>query len=427
MLNKFNLFIRRQIKQIRSGGVRILFKKIICTFRLFKYIYSFPIVGLIRLIKPIILIRIDQLNSSRIGHFAANTELYLCEKDAGINIPRQRYLDIFYLSEGPVCNKYLTKMWKKKLNIMPHLIIDPIFRLNDKIPGGEIHNIFKAGSSDRDTQGLFKKYPQHLYLSKEEERLGLKGLEKLQIPSGSNWICLIVRDSAYLESHQKKDWSYHNYRDCDIDNFNMIAKKLAELGYYVIRMGVKVKKPMARIHQRVIDYANSGQRTDFMDIYLGANCLFCITTGTGFEAVPHRLFRKPLVFVNMVPVGYVGSYFTNSIGIFKHHFSKNKNRNLQLSEIISSDIGYALDSSIYDNYEIDLIENTPQEIYDVVLEMIEVLKKLKKYSHEEQNLQTYFWKRFISLNNLSKKHHLHGVIHARIGTKFLESNKEWIN
>ena len=48
------------------------------------YFFSFLIVLIFRIIKPIILIRIGNLWSFRIGHFAANTELYLCEKDAKI-------------------------------------------------------------------------------------------------------------------------------------------------------------------------------------------------------------------------------------------------------------------------------------------------------------------------------------------------------
>ena len=56
------------------------------------YILLLPIILLIRLISPIILIRFGELMSSRIGHLAANTELYLCEKETSIN-----KLNIFYI------------------------------------------------------------------------------------------------------------------------------------------------------------------------------------------------------------------------------------------------------------------------------------------------------------------------------------------
>src|SRR5438132_1828901 len=54
----------------------------------------FGLVGALalRAIRPWLLIRIGILTSERIGHLAANTELYLCERDAGINRPVGAYI-----------------------------------------------------------------------------------------------------------------------------------------------------------------------------------------------------------------------------------------------------------------------------------------------------------------------------------------------
>ena len=43
-----------------------------------------PVIFIVRIIRPFILIRFGTLCSSRIGHYAANTEIYLCERDAGL-------------------------------------------------------------------------------------------------------------------------------------------------------------------------------------------------------------------------------------------------------------------------------------------------------------------------------------------------------
>ncbi len=45
--------------------------------------------------------------SGRIGHFAGNTELYCCERDAGINLPKQRHIDLFYVDKE-VCNQVVS-------------------------------------------------------------------------------------------------------------------------------------------------------------------------------------------------------------------------------------------------------------------------------------------------------------------------------
>ena len=63
-----------------------------------KYLVVVPICLLIRLIRPIIFIRIGNLNASKIGPLSSLPELYLCEKDKGIQ--PQNTFDIFYDTWG---------------------------------------------------------------------------------------------------------------------------------------------------------------------------------------------------------------------------------------------------------------------------------------------------------------------------------------
>ena len=99
-------FIKGHVKDFQRGGttvskIKLLFRKI---FKLPLYGLAIPAVLIMRLIRPWLLVRLGGLISTRIGHFAANTELYLCENKAGINVPSQRYIDIFYMDGKPVCN-----------------------------------------------------------------------------------------------------------------------------------------------------------------------------------------------------------------------------------------------------------------------------------------------------------------------------------
>ena len=80
--------------------------------KLLLYILALPAVLVIRMIRPLLLERWGGLISTRIGHFAANTEMYLCERDAGINVPKQRHVDIFYM-ESSICNQQLAIIWKR--------------------------------------------------------------------------------------------------------------------------------------------------------------------------------------------------------------------------------------------------------------------------------------------------------------------------
>lgn len=395
--------------------------KIICKIPLF--IIAVPFVLIIRLIRPLLLVRINGLLSFRIGHFAANIELYLCEMAAGINVPNQRYVDIFFMI-SPIANHQLAIMWRRVLRVWPSFILAPIARINNYIPGGNLHKI--STTMGRDIYNLYDRFPPKLQFTAEEESRGKAHLSAMGLPKGAEFICLNVRDSAYLDGHIARDWSYHNYRDSNIQNFVLAAETLAERGYFVIRMGAKVHEAINTAHPMIIDYATNGMRSDFMDIYLGAKCLFAISTGSGWDGIP-EIQRRPIVYVNYGPLGYLCTMRNLTISIVKHHYSLAKGRELSLSEIFSVGVGFCLDSSAYKSKGVSLIENTPAEICDAAIEMIERLNGTWLTDEYDKVLQQRFWKLFQAdavhnVNGLP----LHGDIHARFGAMFLRNNPDWL-
>ena len=387
-----------------------------------------PVVLLLRLIRPWLLVRWGGLISVRIGHFAANTELYLCEQDAGINEPKQRYVDLFYMRYRPICNQQLAIMWKRVLRVWPSWIIAPISLVNRLIPGGAFHEIGNNTQSDRDVHNLLDRFPPHLEFTSEEEARGEANLSAMGIPQGNPYVCLIIRDSAYLAQHLPVvDWAYHNYRDSDIQNYILAAEELAERGYFVIRMGAEVTDAMKTAHPRIINYAMNGMRSDFMDIYLGAKCEFCISVGTGFDAVP-SIFRRPIVFVNMVPLGYLPTFRRQYLCITRRYYAAAENRDLVLSEIFNKDVGLCLYTSDYESKGIKLIENTPEEIRDVVIEISERLNGTWQVHEDDEALQRHFWEIFPSdVVDAYQGRPLHGEIHARFGAAFLRNNRWWLD
>ena len=421
------IFIQRQITQIRVGGSPAVARKLKQALKILPlWAFAIPAVIVIRLIRPWFLIRLGALYSSRIGHFAANTELYLHEQEAGINVPPQRYVDLFYMSER-ICNNQLATMWKRVLHVWPAWILAPIHRVNRLIPGWKHHDIEDNTQHDRDVHNLLDRFPPHLKFTPEEESRGAVGLQAMGIPPGTPFVCLNMRDSAYLDAFYKQwDLSYHNYRDSDIQNYALAAEELANRGYFVIRMGAKVLEAMKSTHPRVIDYATNGMRSDFMDIYLGAKCEFFTVVGEGFCAVP-LVFRRPIAYVNMVPLGYLFTFSAQFLGITKHHFLKDQNRELTLSEIFTRGIGFSLAASDYASQGVELIENTPKEIRDVVIEMAERLNGTWQPHDDDDVLQKRFWEIFpADVLEATNKRPLHGEIRARFGAAFLRNNREWL-
>lgn len=402
---------------------------LVITLKLPLYIIAIPVVVVIRLIRPWLLVRMGGLISSRLGHFAANTELHLCEMDADINVPRQHYVDFFYMAYDPICNQQLAIMWKRVLPILPSWFMAPIDWVNRLIPGGSIHEIGNNTQHDRDVHNLLDRFPPHLKFTEEELARGENGLQALGIPPGSPFVCLTVRDSAYLAQFRSDGnyvYSHDEHRDCNVQNFVLAAEELANRGYFVIRMGAKVRESMESSHTMVIDYATNGMRNDFMDIYLGAKCWFCISVGTGFDAVPY-IFRRPIVYVNFVPLGYLLTFRAQFLGLIKHHYAVAENRELTLCEIFSYGIGLSLLASDYDSKGIKLRENTPEEIRDLVVEMEERLNGTWVAHPDDEILQKRFREMYpTDVVDVYQGRPLHGKILSLYSANFLRNNRDWL-
>lgn len=378
------------------------------------FLMPFGLLGvfIIRLLRSFLLIRLGNFESSRIGHFAGNTELYLCKRDARI-FGRRTY-DIFYYTM-PACNYQLKKMWDRTLRVSRFFrfmyLVDYI---NRRLPGHKKH-IIPLGDHD----GVYDYYayiPAHLSFTKEEEGQGYLELQRLGIPQGTPFVCFHSRDPAYLSTvNPSVNWSYHSYRDTNIKNYIPAMQTLAQRSYFAIRMGNMVKEPLNITNSMIIDYATKF-RTDFLDIYLSAKCQFFVGCGSGIDEVP-KIFRRPVVYVSFIPLEGLPAWSSLRLFIPKKLWSKKYNRFLTFGEILQSGIGRSYFEEEYEKNGIEIIENTPEEITAVTLEMEERIKGVWQPAEKDEELQ----RRFLSLFQSTK---LHGRINTRIGAEFLRKNQE---
>jgi putative glycosyltransferase (TIGR04372 family) len=416
-----NSFIKRQVTSIRKGGARTFIYKFTKIFYLSTSIFFLPLFIVIRLISNVVLIRFGSLPSSRIGHFAIDVNIYITNKKNFYNS-----FDFFCLQK-PVSNYELLKLFKEYLLILPTFFIEPLIILNKiKIIGHDKHNILEE-SSGRDLRDRDFVNEINYNFNKKNISYGNSFLRNIGINNDDKFICLIVRDASYLKKyHPYKNWDYHNFRDSNIDNFNLVSDYLTNQGYYVFRMGAEVSKPMLTNNKKIIDYASTGMRNEFLDLFLAANCDFCITTGTGFEALP-ELFNKPLITVSFAPIARVRSVNKKHIGIFKHLINNN-NKSLTLTEIFELNLADALDDKQYIEKKIRLIENSPEEIKEVTIEMLKLMQNNFLRDSSVKFLESKFWEIFNSKIKYFGFKYLHGNnFNAHIGENFLKKNINFIN
>ena len=261
---------------------------------------------------------------------------------------------------------------------------------------------------DRDIHNLWEKHAPHLQFTEAEERKGLELLKSLGIPEGAKWVCLIVRDSAFLKKYApKSDYSYHDYRDSDIDTYIPACLELVKRGYTIIRMGKIAEKKLAIDHPQVIDYPFHSQESDFGQLYLAANCAFAFGASTGIMAIP-QVFLRPTAVVNFVPVEYISSW-CKGVAIWKHHVKDGKR--MSLKEIFDSGAWQYIAAKQFADNGVQLEDNSAQEILDAVIEVEEGVS---------DEVQVDFWQKFpYSISPFNQKP-LHGKPRVRIGCEFLK-------
>ena len=392
--------------------------------------------------KPFLHIRFARWSSCSLGIWAIPTEVHLCQRDARMH--PKRCLDLFFRYDkdafvlkpsvrrsSAICNKELDKMFRFHLRLWQGAqFLDYLNRLLSR--GSEEFILKMPDPYDR--YGLFERFPTHLAFTKEEERRGKEGLRELGIEPGSPFVCFHTRGEAYLYRIRPRivslygDWAHNDVRNASIHNYLLAAEKLADLGYTVIRMGKHVEEPIHSDNPRIIDYAWNHQ-SDFMDIYLSARCTFFIGQISGMTSVP-MVFRRPVAFVNAYEMSeYRYCSHPNSVFIPKKFYSARESRLLNFREMV--ELGFinyhpkfTKQRALFDELGMEIHENTPEEIAEVVIEVHQRLQGTFALSEEDEELQ----RRFVCfLRSYPDVIGLEEGRPLRIGAHFLRTNQELLD
>ncbi len=168
----FARFLWSQCVQIHKGGFRI-FKRKVGVF--FGMALALPLVILVRLLRPLIIVRFGWLVSERIGHFVMDPEIYLSERDLGIQ--PWYTLDIFCYSDI-VCNSQWKIMCDRTLNTT--WIFRKAYRVNKLIPGWARHTVVIGKDHDsRPRNGVLARTGPHFRFTPEEIERGKRELKAL--------------------------------------------------------------------------------------------------------------------------------------------------------------------------------------------------------------------------------------------------------
>lgn len=348
--------------------------------------------------------RITQLITCRIGHLALNTDLYIRAQEGKAQDTR-----VLFLAPLPVANSFILQKWSEMIEVLDYakqplytrfLSVLVLFksRYAFELPyEGNEYNVY------RDTKDVF-------YFTDSEKQEGDRILEEMGIGKQDWYVCVFARDSAYLDKefnvsrdeNGKGEWAYHDYRDSDIDSLNLAIDEILARGGYVVRLGKIVAKAMSYKHERVIDYPLSKWRSDFMDIYLQYRAKFVLSSSTSGATDVVALFGTPYCGVNMPTLWNIP--YPHAIQIPKTYRHKESGKMVGLKEWIEmvktqkAHHRYGCDyndpsqlsiwhTGFYTKNNLEIINNTPEEILELTKEMFARLDGSFSPSEEDKALQ----------------------------------------
>tara|TARA_X000000368_G_scaffold91441_1_gene69882 strand:+ start:12924 stop:14228 length:1305 start_codon:yes stop_codon:yes gene_type:complete len=371
-----------------------------------------PIVLILRASSKFIIIRFGRVFTGRIGHFAADVDQYLIE----INNQGFKSIDLLHFSDGFAANQFMKVIAKRYLRL--NYFNRYLFLANSFLPNSgnySIQNSYDKNGS-RDCKNLYQKNAPQMEFKDSENQLGIDFLKSIGC-NDKKFVCLGIRDSAFIGKNEQDD-----YRDSDIDDYKEAALSLTKKGYIVIRMGKVVEKEFNTSNPMVFDYASSSKRSDFLDIWLAANCSFYISTSTGLDAVA-VMFRRPIAFVNGPAIGTLSSSSNkHSIWQSKKYFKKDGKTPLSVLDQINEGLVYLNHGGEICRKGFLVKDNTPEEIKEACLEVEAKISGTWKAEKRDILLQKKLKEQ---LKTGSRFKQMSGETEFTYSDSFLRKNETW--
>ena len=346
--------------------------------------------------------------TQRIGHLAAEVDCFLKLQNLGEVDYRKNY---FILApENKIANSCLLDYWQDHIKVIRHPFACWLLSLLTRGPliRHSIKNYLLAIGRSAEyysVQARWADRPALLKLRANHQEIGRKYLASLGIPSGAWFVCVHARDGGY----SSQDESVHSYRNTTLSHLKDAMQVIVARGGWCILMGDSTSQSLPPM-VGVIDYAHHQSRSEELDIYLCAECKFFLGNTSGLFLVS-TIFDVPSALTNQTPFAATG-FHKRDISIPKLIRRKGQTEYLNVYEIMNSKTSLFRMSRLYTDAQLELIENTSDEIKELTIEMLEALDG-NLYNFQDAAL---CYSIFISL--LRPEHYSYGT-RGKISQSFL--------
>jgi putative glycosyltransferase (TIGR04372 family) len=374
------------------------------------YCFGIAIILILKILKYFVKIKFCRLYTERIGHLTINFD------NAILSVTKNTYLLCFHSSK--VANNFILNFFKKQKNIF----FNSFFKY--------FYNAIFTVNSNSDLIISWKQFqPEFCFNLKLESKIIFPSYSDFELDKifskynvKKDFVCLHARNNRYLEKHEIMDKNFHDYRNFNFDDFELVINFLKKKNNSIIKIGETFSDETFKFEKKDFFTSLDFQSNEEIDYLLNAYSRYNIIGNSGISGIS-SILRKKIIYINFIPFNLPNLSYCSpgSLILPKKIFDNKKNRFLTFKENVL--INYSIHSEIdpYLKKHLTVINNSPQEILDVVIEMEQRLIGNNENNCEILNDQ--FWKSITINKNDEKINYLKNELKLSISNKFLKNNQ----
>ncbi len=344
-------------------------------------VYGIPALGLYLL--NVRFVKIS--NPGRIGHVALEPDWFVKEMTIGA---RPRVKPVLLMSRKDCPNPCLLGYWEKYLHIVRSRFAIALLRPFRIFPFLRV-DLFESMAPMRlvgkrpDILSLWGTRPPLLKLSEEHRARGMAALAELGVPEDAWFVCVHSREGGY----SPEDEHVHGFRNTAIGSYALAMEAIVARGGWCVRVGDATMQPLAP-QKGVVDYARSPLKSDWMDIFLCAQCRFFLGNTSGLYVVSY-VFGVPAALANLTPLAQVYPLSGADLGIPKLQ-ARSSGELVPFADILNSPAANFVFTAEFENDGLENVDNTAEDIRDLAVELMDRLDGTATYTDEDARLQERF-------------------------------------
>ena len=312
----------------------------------------------------------DVTNPIRIGHLCIEVDCYLKDEvmagrpikdvilsEAGTGFANRHLVDAYYAQVFTVVEQHPVYRFAKRHG-------DPLHLLT---PMHEYAEAMNKTCRAYETYAKWGNRAPLFELTGDDQTHLDEYLRKAGMRDGDWYVALHARGAGYSPN----DEHMHTARNVDIESYELAIEEIIGRGGWCVRMGDATMAPI-KPHQQLIDYALSAEKSDRLDVCLAAGCRFFLGSASGLVNLA-TLFGRPAALTNLIlPISGAYPLCWHDISIPKKVRGID-GRDISIREMMLSDYANYRYPELLQKAGIVPVSNTPEEIRDLVAEMLDRL------------------------------------------------------